>query len=360
LAKRKKQYRKVHVILTLGIYERLKYIIENPKLRMHIEPYIIDIDREIETDYFENLPFEDSTNKINSSFYFKLRPDNNISRFQAIIRRNNDYTIRVRPTRAYHDDNTGYSDSFGFLIDVRLPGENKDVTIGYTGDTKWIYSEIKDLIGTNRIDEEDRKIKDIIEQYNSCDALIVHLGSLIERNKENGRYNFLDYNQCTRNDSETPCENLVRDKEHPYLIGLLRILSSLYNSDKSKVSLVLLSEFGEELRGKIRVDLVERLINVYGDKMQLLPVDVGINVQLRCESKAKKSDRSGLEKKVLCVQCNRLVAIGEAGFEHYGPDEAIYCVCRTCLKGTPFDVLQNRLRQLYEVGYELHPAKRMH
>lgn len=359
LAKRKKQYRKVHVILTLGIYKRLKYIIENPNLRMHIEPYIIDIDREIETDYFENLPFEDSTNKINSSFHFKLQPDNSISRFQAIIRPNNDYTIRVRPTRAYHDDNTGDSDSFGFLIDIQSNGENKDLIIGYTGDTKWIYSlpEVEDPIKRNRANNKV-EIKDIVEQYKSCDALIIHLGSLIER--KDSKYCFLDYNQCNEDCSNNPCEDLVCGKGHPYLIGLLRILTSLYKSDESNVPLVLLSEFGEELRGKIRVDLIERLIKVYGDKMNLLPVDVGINVQLKCESRAKKSDRPNPEKKVLCVQCNRLVAIGEADFEHYGADEAIYCICRTCLKGTPFDVLQNRLRQLYEVGYELHPAKRMH
>ena len=361
LAKRKKQYRKVHVILTLGIYRRLEYIIENPKLRMHIEPYIIDIDREIETTYFEDLPVEDSTDKPNSSFCFELLSNNAVSRFQAKLPKgNDDYTIRVRPTRAYHDDFTGYSDSFGFLIDIRTLGEDKCMTVGYTGDTKWIYPEIEDLITTERTNKQARRIKGIIEQYNSCDTLVVHLGSLIGRNKESGSYNFLDYNQCTRKDPKTPCEDLVCDKGHPYLIGLLRTLSSIYKSPQFNMPLVLLSEFGEELRGKIRVDLVERLINVYGDKMQLLPMDVGINVQLGCESKAEKSGSSMLKKKISCVQCNRLVPIGEANFEHYGPDEAIYCVCKTCYKGTPFDVLQNRLRQLYEVGYELHPAKRNH
>lgn len=353
LAKQGKRYRKVHVILTLGIYKRLEYIIENPKLRMHIEPYIIDIDREIETDYFEKLPDE------KYSFQFKSVEDE-VSRLKPIISGKGDYTIRVRPTRAYHDDYSDYSDSFGFLIDVRLPDEKEDVTVGYTGDTKWIYSEVKDPIENDRILKQRRDIKDIIEQYQSCSTLVVHLGSLIKKNKDNRKYSFLKYNQCNSCETRNSCEELVRDEGHPYLIGLLRILSSLYNSDKSKVSLVLLSEFGEELRGKIRVDLVERLIEVYDDKINLLPVDVGINVQLKCESKPKKSDCSGPEEKVLCVQCNRLVAIGEASFEHYGPDEAIYCVCRTCLKGTPFDVLQNRLRQLYEVGYELHTAKRMH
>ena len=155
LAKRKKQYRKVHVILTLGIYKRLKYIIENPNLRMHIEPYIIDIDREIETSYFENLSDE------KYSFRFELVEDG-VSRLKPIISGEGDCKIRISPTRAYHDDHSGYSDSFGFLIDVRLPGENNDMTIGYTGDTKWIYSEVKDPIMNDRISEQPRDIEDII------------------------------------------------------------------------------------------------------------------------------------------------------------------------------------------------------
>jgi len=358
LAKRKKQYRKVHVILTLAVYKRLEYLIENPKLRLHIEPYIIDIDREIETNYFEKLP-EDK----NHAFCFKLvNRSDDMNRFRAIVSKEPRYDVRVRPTRAYHDDHSGYSDSFGFLIDVRLPEQKEDVVIGYTGDTKWIYSEpeVEDPIKDFRDDNKRRDIKDIVDQYVSCHAVIVHLGSLITKDRRSRNYLFGNYNQCKRSDSKTPCEDLVRKEGHPYLIGLLRILTKLYkhNGDSnSKMPLILISEFGEELRGKIRVDLVKRLIGVYGERMKLLPVDVGITVRLTHEGKESQSIGPGREKKVLCVQCNRFVLVEEADFEHYGPDEAIYCVCKTCLKGTPFNVLQDRLRHLYEVGYELHSAR---
>ena len=181
----------------------------------------------------------------------------------------------------------------------------------------------------------------------------MHLGSLI--NKEDGRYNFLKYWACER---ENECEKLVRKEGHPYLIGLLRILTSLYNESKVDKPLVFVSEFGEELRGKLRVDLVQRLVKVYGNKMNILPMDVGINVQLQQDDTSNYSTQLSTERKILCVQCERLLPLGEARFEHYGQDEAIYCVCKTCLVGTPLDVLQNRLRQLYEVGYELHAAKR--
>jgi ribonuclease BN (tRNA processing enzyme) len=351
LKKRKDMNRKVHVILTLGTYKRLEYIIENSQLRMHIEPYIIDIDREIEIDYFEDLP--------NDKVSFCFQPaSNTVNRLKPIIIRDkssgDSCEVKISPTRAYHDDYTQYSDSFGFLINIHRNGEN-EVSIGYTGDTKWVYKEIIDPIKGERINKVDRKIKDIVKQYENCDTIIVHLGSLINKNKEDDRYNFLKYWACER---ENECEQLVRKEGHPYLIGLLRILTSLYNESKVDKPLVFVSEFGEELRGKIRVDLVQRLVKVYGNKMNILPMDVGINVQLQQDDTSKHSTQLSTERKILCVQCERLLPLGEARFEHYGQDEAIYCVCKTCLVGTPLDVLQNRLRQLYEVGYELHASKR--
>jgi hypothetical protein len=45
----------VHVMLSLGVHERLKHIIEDPFYRYHVEAYIVDVLREIERGYFENL-----------------------------------------------------------------------------------------------------------------------------------------------------------------------------------------------------------------------------------------------------------------------------------------------------------------
>ena len=66
-----------------------------------------------------------------------------------------------------------------------------------------------------------------------------------------------------------------------------------------------------------------------------------------------KSSESQSKQMVWCVQCGDFVSIKEAKFEPYGIDEALYCVCKTCKKATPLNVLQDRLRQLYEVGREL-------
>jgi len=128
---------------------------------------------------------------------------------------------------------------------------------------------------------------------------------------------------------------------------LIRMLSSLRSERHERMKtegkskqLVLVGEFGEELRGGIRVDLIERLRLAYKDALRFLPVDVGIDVQLS-------------QQKVWCIQCVRFVAIDDAEFERYGVDEALFCVCHTCRKATPLNVIQDRMRQLYDVGRDL-------
>jgi len=134
---------------------------------------------------------------------------------------------------------------------------------------------------------------------------------------------------------------------------MLRLLSSLCSKVKG-MPLILLSEFGEELRGTIRSDFINRLQKVYKDKLAFLPVDVGMNVRLR-HRKDNQDKSKGVKcaSKVWCVQCNEFVSTDEADFEVYGEDEALFCVCKTCRKATPLNVLQDRLRHLYEVGCEL-------
>lgn len=364
LQKRGKQDRRIHVILSLGSYHRLEHIIDDPSYRYFIEPYIIDINKEVEPDYFENLNrlefcFEHIDNKPRVQQkgrqgiqrlmdYRASRGDPNTKNYPG---------VKIWPKRAYHDDYSSYSDSFGFIIKVVLPGKDKnEVTLGYTGDTKWVYQEIPDLIG-------GRKIKDIMGQYTNvnCDAIVAHLGSLIDKNPQ-GDWSFSHYDQCINYDkSDEKCENIVRQKPHPYLVGMMRLLSDLCNylkeRERGSIPLILLSEFGEELRGGIRSDLIHRLRKTYKKKLAFLPVDVGMNVQLwHTDNNQDKSKDDKCAAKVWCVQCNEFVPIEEADFERYGEDEALFCVCETCRKSTPHNVLQERLRHLYEVGCELRTA----
>ena len=118
-----------------------------------------------------------------------------------------------------------------------------------------------------------------------------------------------------------------------------------------------MSEFGEELRGRIRLDFIGRLEDAYGLTLDVLPVDIGLDVLLALDSQNCKdfsvSDRTNDELKVWCVECKHFVPLKETDFIHWGHDEALFCVCKTCKKATPPNVLQERLRALYEVGRRL-------
>jgi len=357
LKKRGKQRRKVHVILSLAVYQKLESTIENPTLRQFIEPYIIDIEREININYFEDL----RQRKTSFSFYYVApsdgdQPENNYRPSVATPGHKDDGKrgiddVRIDVTQAYHDDSTDYSDSFGFIIDIAskaCEGENR-IIVGYSGDTKWVYPKIKDPLS-----ERNRTIEDVFSQYTTvdkpCIAVIVHLGSLIKDST------FRNYN-CSNGNK---CEMMIRDENHPYLVGMLRILSGVHKTYASGTKpLILISEFGEEMRGKIRADLIKRMRQAYGDKMHILPVDVGITVQLQCTAKKESNNKSNLpiELHSLCVQCNQFVPIEETDFEHYGIDEAVFCICKTCKNGTPQNVIQDRLRQLYDIGYELYTER---
>jgi len=356
LEKRGKREKRVHVILSLGAYRRLKHVVEDPRFRYFLEPYIIDVDREISDDYIKKGLPEFRFKSVNGNK--EHGNPNYMERFRAVLSKKGPTSglwARITPTRAYHDDNTNYSDSFGFLIELRENNQDK-LIFGYTGDTKWVYPSMSDPL--KREDKhEGRKIEDIAKQYEKCDVLLVHLGSLVGKDSNN-ELSFAQYDQCSRNENEYRCEELVRDNDHPYLIGMLRLLSSYYScvsgDEDTGKPLVLVSEFGEELRGTIRSDFIRRLQEIYKNELAFLPVDVGMNVYLR--KKGDEQDQSRGNRcacRVWCVQCDHFVNIDDADFELYGTDHALYCVCKTCCKSTPVNVLQDRLRQLYEVGLEL-------
>ena len=143
---------------------------------------------------------------------------------------------KITPTRAYHDDKTNYSDSFGFLIELNNNEQKSNMTdvqviFGYTGDTKWVYPDMPDPLGKgrNKDPQKERKIEDITRQYKNCDVLLVHLGSLVGKNNA-GSFSFDLCAQCRKNGFEYRCEKVVQDNDHTYLVGLLPLLSSYYDN----------------------------------------------------------------------------------------------------------------------------------
>lgn len=358
LEKRSSRKKRIHVILSLGAYKRLEHIIEDPVLRYFVEPYIIDMDREIIDKYFEYLGNDRSTKFVYQSNPREEHPDDTYNsfskRFNVILddKEISEITgsklrVTVKPTRAYHPDGT-YSDSFGFLIKLEEQ-KHKPLMFGYTGDTKWVYPDIPDL--PNIPKKERRLIRDITEQYLACDTLLVHVGSLIDIEPRDRKYLFKNYSE-----KSGECERLIRDKNHPYLVGLIRLLNTLSREVSGRCKpLVLISEFGEELRGNIRADLIRQLQNIFGEKLAFLPLDVGMNVKLGCKGEIN-TEMDDIEKcacKVECVQCKRFVDIDDAHFKLHGVDDALYCVCKTCTVAIPPDILSATLTRLYDEGIEV-------
>ena len=183
-------------------------------------------------------------------------------------------------------------------------------------------------------------------------TILLHLGSLIDHKNND---NFRNYSKCES------CKILIRKKNHPYLIGMIRFISCLYHEcrDDESEKLFLLSEFGEELRGGIRIDLIKRFQDAISKDNEkdwhVLPVDVGLDILLHSYDRHLKNDNK-CRYKFRCSLCDKFCSISQVEYERFGHDEAIFHICKTCMKAEPFNVSQTKLRQLYDVGRELFPA----
>jgi hypothetical protein len=177
----------------------------------------------------------------------------------------------------------------------------------------------------------------------------MHLGSLIDHKNE-------EKNQFSYYLTPNKCESLIREKNHPYLMGIIRFLKSLHKLSgklSKKRKLILMGEFGEELRGGIRKDLVRRLEGIVNN-WRIVPVDVGLDVLISDNSQESKSaNKKDGDFKFLCALCDNYCSTEYIDYFTFGQDEAIFHICRTCLKAFPEDVRKNKLKHLYEVGREL-------
>lgn len=357
---------RINVVLTLGAYNRLNRVINNQALRKYMDTMVIDIRKEIDPEYFNKLT-DGYGEEVNSNSYnegciercFRFKTDEKKSGgsrlkkldrppwVSTIPRANSDGRsyLEIWPTRAYHDDYSQLSDSFGFLI--KFPGldnNDKRTCFGYTGDTKWVDNHLygdKKFYGAH-------PFAAIAEQYKKCDVILMHLGSLIKHKGKNGK-KFAYYS------SPKQCEELIRKENHPYLMGMIRFLSKIYEIGKEFPKLILIGEFGEELKGGIRTDLVRRLRQGIAPEWKIIPVDVGLDILMQeFDTKPNNQNKQKKPFQFLCVLCNCYHDIEEIDYQHYGQDEAIFHVCKTCKKAVPLDVQQTTFKQLYEIGRELY------
>lgn len=369
---------RLNVVLTLGIYKRLQHVIGNPELRRFLDPLVIDSRKELEPDFFETLGPKGDKKDLNKKcfiFFDKTEDQDNkgpagamqvmrwLPALPGIARTNGSRgkaEIEIWPTRAYHDDYSQQSDSFGFLIrftDIKSHcKKDSPLCVGYTGDTKWVHDDLynegcpgKTLNVSpcnGKCGRSERSWKGLACQYEECDVLLMHIGSLIQHKDDKRFKNYRSFKDC---------ESMMRKVNHPYLMGIMRFLRELRNNvGKSKEKLILIGEFGEELRGGIRTDIVRRLKQEIVKDWPVLPVDVGMDILLHdyCFVPDKK-DNEKEPFKFLCALCGHYHKLDKIDYIRFGRDEAIFNVCRTCKKAVPEDVRYTKLQRLYEIGREL-------
>ncbi len=216
--------------------------------------------------------------------------------------------VRVIPTEAIHEDSSG-CDSIGFRLELGY-GHTTKATIGLPCDTKWTSS--------------------LAELYRDVQLLCAHVGCLTPE-----RFPLMSYfdEGCTR-------LNVLYAKQHLYLPGIIWLAESLEkNTTETRPCLVVLSEFGEEMAGGLRLDLAKRLekyLRRSGRKVRVLPGDTGLLMD-------------PVEGLVRCSCCKQFfpwdMVLRPVAF---GPDERLYYICRKCRSILTDDQIRHRVDKAEE------------
>lgn len=219
-----------------------------------------------------------------------LRLEDDILQVQAS--NNENLNVFIKPTKSFHKDSVG--DSVGFLLRIK-DGEKKDAIIGLPCDTKWSNN--------------------IAEQYKECDFLCIHIGGVFPE-----KFCMVDYL-----DDKKTNRKVVFEKQQLYLPGTLWFGQDIIKNSTSKdIKLLILSEFGEEMSGGLRMDFARKLANHYkaessnDKKIAIVAGDVGLVVD-------------PIEKCIRCSCCKEYYPWEYFDDCHaYGDTEQIYYTCPTC------------------------------
>lgn len=289
--------------------------------------------------------------------------------------------LKIECVPASHDDHAGERPgSFGYVLTFsERHKETKKIdvfgTIGFTGDSQWF--------------------PEYAEAFGKCDMVCSHMGSVLGDKVD-------DYE---KDPQLGDWEAMIRKKNHPYLPGEVLFLEQLRKLEKSpEERIVVLSEFGEELKGLIRKDVCERLNRCmsldsngcwsnfiiqekatgntepeegkeevkkedycvscdtmhkkhqgdhkdkkeHNDKhIRTIPADIGLRISVR----------DGEKPMVHCVLCDRFHDPEDMEWIPHGSEEALFYVCGPCYRSKSRDIRVARYQSILDSG---RPVLRAH
>jgi len=217
-------------------------------------------------------------------------------------------TISAIPTP--HKDLGGVN-AIGLKIEIGIG--KKKLCLGFTGDTPW-----------------SKKIRD---KFKGCDLLCVHLGSMKyhEIGYRDDRYNLRIMKKPReikkREDQHKEFNEKYGRANHLLFFGTLDFIEHCSDKDEP---LIIVGEFGEELKYGLRTDLCKKLCREVNEKRKekkipdivCLPGDIGLYVGIDKDE----------TKKVCCNFCEEFVGQKEIMTFLYGREDAIHYICKTCDK----------------------------
>jgi len=240
--------------------------------------------------------------------------------------------LKIQAIKTSHSDLSEW-ESLGFIFSI---GKNKALKkIGFTSDALWT--------------------KNFYKNFEDCSIVCAHLGAIVNVLKEKyfcetfcENHDENDENICNKCKLENfsqakvgpkKLEKQIHDENHLYLAGLTSFFAPLL--DNSNLKLGIISEFGEELKGGIRMDMYFKFNDWFKDPTKstidrrCLPGDIGLKVDI-------------FSSDVLCQACQRYVNRKNIIPVPYGKEEGIFFICDECKSVLSTYQIEEKLKLYYQ------------
>lgn len=250
------------------------------------------------------------------------------------------HSLNIEAFPTQHGDLMNW-ESLGFIINIKKDG-TPCRSIGYTSDAHWT--------------------KEFSDNLKECDTICAHLGSIIDilggknfnslcKNFENdvdsAGKDCTKFDDCkkekfkNRESSLAKLLGQVHEQKHLYLSGLTMLFDDLLNFRKMELAVV--SEFGEELKGGLRIDLYNKFNDWFKTKnanANCIPGDIGLEINV-------------MNNDIFCTCCQEFKSKDKTLPIAYGKEEAIFFVCEECRSVLSSYQIGQRLNEYYENGRKL-------